>query len=406
MPIYFDATFSWSGYSYQGKVGMFIVLKKLNEYNGNDLDNTFIDWSIEFEWLEDFSIKQGSTYQTLHQVKTLLSTNINSYTTAIQQTINNSNILGYQITPHFHVSSNVTTPHNIFYSYSITGNVQQYCPLNKIDNLLKNEIKSFLEVYNYADYNGNCEDPHFFKLLAIIDNHVSIRHQNIQNNPPRTRIIETISFSEIINSLKTNSGQFTNERMIYEKKAYLVSLIDEVCMYLDEDQKEKIKIFEREVLNLNDESFVKFSKSISPHIKSIFNGNIRIEDFQNFLHRDNMIDAFFRIICEIEKNGSFLEHKYLYDFESKYLVTGISSSDKSRVSKAILENPFAVEDLFEMDIFITERISNVFIESEANNINDIDDEELQVPEEKENKITELKKVEMIDIAEAQRRLND
>jgi hypothetical protein len=87
-------------------------------------------------------------------------------------------------------------------------------------------------------------------------------------------------------------------------------------------------------------------------------------------------------------------------------VTGISSSDKSRVSKAILENPFAVEDLFEMDIFITERISNVFIESEANNINDIDDEELQVPEEKENKITELKKVEMIDIAEAQRRLND
>ena len=54
MPIYFDATFSWSGYSYQGKVGMFIVLKKLNEYNGNDLDNTFIDWSIEFEWLEDF----------------------------------------------------------------------------------------------------------------------------------------------------------------------------------------------------------------------------------------------------------------------------------------------------------------------------------------------------------------
>ena len=115
MPIYFDATFSWSGYSYQGKVGMFIVLKKLNEYNGNDLDNTFIDWSIEFECLEDFSIKQGSIYQTLHQVKNLLSTNINSYSTAIQQTINNSNILGYQITPHFHVSSNVTTPHNIFY---------------------------------------------------------------------------------------------------------------------------------------------------------------------------------------------------------------------------------------------------------------------------------------------------
>ena len=95
----FDATFSWSGYSYQGKVGMFIVLKKLNEYLGDNLEGNFIDWSIEFEWLEDFSIKQGNIYQSSHQVKTLASTNINSYTTAIEQTIDNSITSGYTITP-------------------------------------------------------------------------------------------------------------------------------------------------------------------------------------------------------------------------------------------------------------------------------------------------------------------
>jgi hypothetical protein len=54
MPIYFDATFSWSGYSYQGKVGMFIVLKKLNEYDGDDIETNFNDWALEFEWLEYF----------------------------------------------------------------------------------------------------------------------------------------------------------------------------------------------------------------------------------------------------------------------------------------------------------------------------------------------------------------
>jgi hypothetical protein len=406
MPIYFDATFSWSGYSYQGKVGMFIVLKKLNEYDGDDIETNFNDWALEFEWLEDFSIKQGNTYQSLHQVKTLASTNINSYTNAIQQTLTNSNILGYHIPPHFHVSSNVLNPHNIFYSYTINNINQQFCPLNEIDNLLKKEIKDFLEIYNPADYNGNCEDTHFFKLLAIIDNHVCIRHQNIQNNPPGTRITEAISFTEIINSLKTNSGQFTNERMIYEKKEYLVRLVDEICQDINNDLQNKINIFTRDVLDLDDDSFVKFSKSISPHIKSLFDAHLTIEDFQNFLHRDHMIDVFFRIVQEIQKNGIFQEHKYLYDNQDKYLVTGISSSNGKRISKAILENPFAVEDLFEMDCFITENILVDSIELEAQNVNEIRDEELQIPERKEEKITELKRVKMINIIEAKRVLND
>ena len=261
MPIYFDATFSWSGYSYQGKIGMFIVLKKLNDYQDNDLENDFNDWSIEFEWLEDFSIKQRNIYQSLHQVKTLKSTNINSYTDAIQQTIDNSNILGYPITPHFHVSSNVTAPHNTFYSYTINGNNQQYCPLDEIDNLLREEIRVFLQSHNLPDYNGNSEDVHFFKLLSIIDDHVRIRHENIQrvgrNIPP-----EEIKFITIINSLKTDSSQFTNGRMIYEKKAYFSNVVDKFLQNKSDEIKGKLNQFIREAFDL-DSDFVKYSKSIS-----------------------------------------------------------------------------------------------------------------------------------------------
>jgi len=65
MPLYFDATFSWSGYAYQGKVGVFVVLKHLNQYNGNNLNVYFNDWELEFEWLENFSIKQSGTYKSL-----------------------------------------------------------------------------------------------------------------------------------------------------------------------------------------------------------------------------------------------------------------------------------------------------------------------------------------------------
>lgn len=406
MPIYFDATFSWSGYSYQGKVGMFIVLKKLNGYDGDNIENNFIDWSIEFEWLEDFSIKKGRIYKSLHQVKTLKSRNIDSYIKAINQTLENAwSEYTYYIKPYFHVSSNVNNPHNIFYPYTIDNTNKRYCPLDKIDKLLKDEVKLFLRRHNVPDYDGNCEDLHFLKLLSIIDNHVKRRHQNIQRVGRKTSP-EQLEFITIINSLKTDSRQFTNERMIYEKKEYLVKLVDEVCQDIDKNLQKKINIFIRDLLDLNDNSFVKFSKSIFPHIKSLFDAQLTIEDFQNLLHRDNMIDVFFKIIQEIQKNGVFQEHRYLYTDEKKYLVTAISSSDKKRITKGILENPFAVEDLYEMDFFITERIKSCFIETEANNISEIRDEDLLLPEEKENKITELKKVQIIDIEEAQRSLND
>jgi len=126
MPLYFDATFSWSGYAYQGKVGVFLVLKHLNQYNGSDLNIYFSDWELEFEWLEDFSIKQSGIYRSLHQVKTSQSTRVASYNAAITQTINNAqDAFNYHITPYFHVSSNVVNPNAIFYEYHINDNDQQ-----------------------------------------------------------------------------------------------------------------------------------------------------------------------------------------------------------------------------------------------------------------------------------------
>lgn len=411
MPIYFDATFSWSGYSYQGKVGMFIVLKKLNEYRGNNIEIEFNNWTLEFEWLEDFSIKQNGRYLSLHQVKTLASTYINSYNVAIQQTIDNSNILGYPITPHFHVSSNVTNPHNIFYQYTINRNNQQYCPLDEIDNLVKKEIRLFLQLHNISDYNGGCEDSHFFKLLAIIDEHVRIRHQNIQNNPPATRIMETISFSEIINSLKTDSRQFTNERMISEKKAYLSSSLDKFLQNKDENIKYKLKKFVRESFDLGF-NFVKYAKSISPHIHAIYNDEVTIANFQDLLNAESLKCVFFKIIEKIEKGYLWQGHKIIYEKlveekDKKFLPTTINRNqdDCDEVSTDILRNPYAVEDLYEMDYFITDRISCKSIEEEANNYTEIRDEDLPNVENKQYKIYELKRVEMIKRIDAERILN-
>ncbi|HEX8516870.1 MAG TPA: ABC-three component system protein [Bacteroidia bacterium] len=62
-----DATPTWNGFNYQGKVALCVTLDKLLQLA---LANQFIDdYSLELEWLEDFAIKKNDEYETLHQVK-------------------------------------------------------------------------------------------------------------------------------------------------------------------------------------------------------------------------------------------------------------------------------------------------------------------------------------------------
>jgi len=243
---------------------------------------------------------------------------------------------------------------------------------------------------------------HFAKLLAIIDSHVRQRHHNIQTQTPATRQIECIKFSDIVDSLKTDSHQLTQERMIYEKKMYFQKVIDEFCQDKSDVIKDKLKAFVRKSFDL-ESNFVKFSKSILPHIFSIFDNKMSITNFQHLLHQDLLKGAFLKIIEQIDKDYDCLGHKFIYEKDQrKFLPTAITRAqdDCNEICSRILENPFAVEDLYEMDFFITERINSDSIDEEANNFNEIRDEDLQSLENKTDKINELKRVEMIDINRA------
>ena len=60
-----DATPTWNGFNYQGKVALCVVLTKLLEIGNNSVN----DYTLELEWLEDFAIKKNNEYETIHQVK-------------------------------------------------------------------------------------------------------------------------------------------------------------------------------------------------------------------------------------------------------------------------------------------------------------------------------------------------
>lgn len=76
-----DASASWNGYMYQGKVALLVVLKKLNEV----FDVTEL-W-LESEGIEDFSIGKGGKYESVHQVKNRKDNKIQDYREALSNIV-------------------------------------------------------------------------------------------------------------------------------------------------------------------------------------------------------------------------------------------------------------------------------------------------------------------------------
>ena len=78
-----DATPTWNGFNYQGKVGLYVALKKLNDVYKKDKSTDFSKFSLEFEWFEDFAIKYDNKYLSIHQVKAKQSKQKSDYKTLI-----------------------------------------------------------------------------------------------------------------------------------------------------------------------------------------------------------------------------------------------------------------------------------------------------------------------------------
>ncbi len=89
-----DATPSWNGFNYQGKVGLYVcltlILEKLNNhgFNSQGFTDFLENHSIEYEWIEDFSIKKNEQYLSLHQVKHKAGTGFSDHISAIVTILN------------------------------------------------------------------------------------------------------------------------------------------------------------------------------------------------------------------------------------------------------------------------------------------------------------------------------
>ncbi len=93
---FWDATNSWSGYNYQGKIALYYGIRKINELITIGKACDIEKYAIEIEWKEDFSIvyieDEQRVYQSIHQVKAKENTNIYDYEDvqrAFDESVNN-----------------------------------------------------------------------------------------------------------------------------------------------------------------------------------------------------------------------------------------------------------------------------------------------------------------------------
>lgn len=85
MSIY-DASSSWSGYQYQGKITIYIALQLINECVRNPASMDIRKYFIEVEHREDLAIKKENDYISFHQVKARKSDiYMNNYLEAIDK---------------------------------------------------------------------------------------------------------------------------------------------------------------------------------------------------------------------------------------------------------------------------------------------------------------------------------
>lgn len=76
----YDASPSWSGFNYQGKVALFYVLSMINS---KSLSYDFNNYTVTLEKTEDFEIAESGRVISYHQVKAYQLPSYSKYSEAL-----------------------------------------------------------------------------------------------------------------------------------------------------------------------------------------------------------------------------------------------------------------------------------------------------------------------------------
>ncbi|MGE6579130.1 ABC-three component system protein [Paenibacillus xylanexedens] len=459
---YHSAIPSWSGFQYQGKVAINVVLDYILKIELSEIDL----YSLELEWYEDFSIIKEERYVSIHQVKSYKKRILSEYKDALWNLLGKS-VLKDGTDSYLHAATELDTIEDMklrlinltpppepklpkdpskeprmksytpwhyykmvidrdaydrafknlaLYSY---GNSKHYCPVNELERQIKKRIKQYFEKNKGSSPTQAHIETTYNYLLGELDKHITIRHSAEQESEEVSQefLPDRICFSNFISILNSEWEEPSEEYITLGLRDIFHSTCDLLFHELYEtisteghnhrlEDLHRAESYVREIARMSNASFYSFCQMITPHIVL---EKANSHAFRNLIPENGM-DVFCLALYEIKHvlNG----YKYIVQDKQKnlcYLPSTIKlnvsrlkseSGQLSKIAVGILGNAAIRDELFEVEVIITENVSAHSLESAANKFIDISSKSKE-----NNNITKIKNIRLIDIDTAMEELN-
>lgn len=420
---------TWSGFIYQGRIGLYHVLKQLNLKQENEINELV----FQIDSIEDFAIMKlnpnGNPIPiSMHQVKAVKSNAYATYKEDFVQLENKWAAIGVNnVEAFFHLATEnektkaqIETLHPNLKIYVYENNAES-CALNKIDAKIKAQIVLALRKYNIVGYNNSNTVQLLNEILEKIVSDKVIYIHSLNHAGAAIRQVafdNPIPLTAFLDAIKADVTLLVQDENFFEAtiRDNLNRYYQEFCFDCDENQltddiKAKMDKYLHLFNSFDSIDFRAFLQNIRPH-KEITYRNLR-EYTDLSLNEDEMKDSFFSALLAIKESNNGNGIGWVCPVLKHYHPTSLnySNTDKGRksASERILKTVLskAIDVPFNSDYLITSECNVDDIEACANNISQLDSSALGINYNKNRKrITHWKKVSLIDLETAKNKLND
>lgn len=414
------ATATWSGFIYQGRVGLYHILTQLNAKTDAEIDELF----FQIDSIEDFTIhkydsKGAIVPVTMHQVKAVKSDTYSTYKEDFKQLERKWKAIGNpSVKAFFHLSSKnektkaqieVLHPNLLIYQYDN----DESCSLIDVEVKIKEQIALLLQKCSLPGH----DNPSNLQLLSevlekLVSNKVVYIHSlNHGGVSIRNAAYENpISLRDFLNAVKTDLSSLVQNETYFEGKirGNLNRYYQEYCFEIADDElldivKQKLNKYLLHFNSLDSQRFKIFLQKIRPHKRICFSSLIEYTD--GSIIEDEIKDAFLNILTHLKNSNNNNGIGWIGEDLKNYYPTSITESNseagKARISRKILDNSLStlIEIPFDFDYLITSECNVDSIQQSANKISEI--EELQP-----DKIVNWRNISLIDLDAAKQKLNE
>ncbi|MNW44346.1 hypothetical protein D3C74_215760 [compost metagenome] len=439
---------SWSGYTYQGKIALFVALEQIVNIPLED----YAEYKVEFEWFEDFAILKGEKYLSIHQVKTYNRKTFSEYQDALWNLLGKTYLKKNSLDSYLHTTIQIDDldvlksqllalpvpgvlsdeeKYSPSYYHKLVlesgkfeeiymklkkhkyPNMLYYCPLAYIEEAIKRKIEDYYQLRSEVKTEEQIKRV-YSNLLELIDSYITSRHDDEQQK--LKKMPKYISFDKIFDILDKNweSPSETYVKHIIRDRFHSIFEKKIAELYEFYGQKAEFARLENYLYHFNSyslDNFFNICQWISPHINESY---ADLEAYRKLLTEsgtDILLD------CLLEVKQSLHNEKPIFLQErnnTTYLPTTINfdpSSNKSKYNKNdfyisklaqdILANQDIHSFLYEVDNLISGYINMGSLEDAAKKFQRGPTEDSR----EENNITKIKSIRMIDIQRAGKELN-